>query len=130
MTTPIDIPMPYACTTLPQEGATVLQIAEGHRNRKGSGASTIFEVPDGVSTVTASWDGPQGVNVDLRDNATGVRKTLGKIPPGVGPRQISVSASVIGTGHGIQCILDTVPPVTHAANRGSIGVIPFPKFGQ
>lgn len=129
MTAPIDIPMPYACTTLPQEGATTLQIAEGHRNRPGTGASTIFEVPDGVSTVTASWDGPQGVSVDLRDNVTGVRKTLGKIPPGTGTRQISASASVIGTGHGIQCYLDSIPTVAHAAARGSIGVIPFPKFG-
>lgn len=125
-----DFLMPYACTTLPQAGATALQIAEGHRNRIGTGASTIFEVPDGVSTVTASWDGPQGVSVDLRDNATGTRKTLGTIPPGVGPRRIAVSASVIGTGHGIQCFLDTIPTVAHAAARGSIGVIPFPKFGQ
>lgn len=124
------VPMPYACTTLPQTGANVLQIAEGHRNRIGSGASTIFEVPDGVSTITASWDGPQGVNVDLRDNVTGVRKTLGKIPPGTGTRQIVVSASVVGTGHGIQCFLDTVPAEAQAGARGSIGVIPFPLFGQ
>lgn len=32
-----DFLMPYACTTLPQAGATVLQIAEGHRNRTGGG---------------------------------------------------------------------------------------------
>lgn len=87
-----DIPMPYACTTVPQAGAAVLQIHESHRNRAISGASTIFEVPDGVSIVTVTWDGPQGVDVSLRRN-DGSRSTVSRIESGGG--------AVLTTSHSV-----------------------------
>lgn len=120
----------YACTTLPQQGANILQIAEGHRNRPGAGASTIYEVPDGVSFVSVTWDGPQGASFGVRDNLTGARKDLGVIPPGPGSRMASAPVSVVGTGHGIQVFLDRIPTTGEMSHTGSISVIAQPIFGS
>lgn len=130
MTTPTDplagISMPYGGTLVPQEGADILQITAEHRNRQGAGASTIFEVPDGVSLVTASWDGPQGATVTLRDNGSGARKDLARIEAGGGVRSTPpVTVATVGTGNGIQVFLDSPPPADQADRRGSVTVVPI-----
>lgn len=129
MTEPIDfdfpeMKMPFSCTTTAQVGANILQIAPEHRNRVGVGASTIFEVPDGVSSVLVSWDGPQSVEVGLR-HPDGSRKTIERIPAGQGSRTTSALIGVVGVGHGIQVFLDTIPTAADANFTGTINVTPF-----
>ena len=127
MTQPDNIPMPYAATLLPQAGVDAVQILEAHRNWGGPGASTILAIPNGVSQISASYNGPQALIVRLR-YSDGTRTEIARIEAGSGFRSSQiVTLPAISAGEGLQIFLGSNATAHDAATyRASVTVIPIP----
>lgn len=127
MTQPISNLMPYAATLLPQAGVDAMQVLESHRNWGGSGRSTILALPNCVSQISASYNGPQALIVHLR-YSDGSRTEITRVEEGSGWRRSPiVSLPVISAGEGLQIFLSSAAS-THdeAKYRGSVMVVPTP----
>lgn len=120
--------MPYAATITPQAGSSVMQVLSAHRNWGGKGASTILAIPDGVSQVSATYNGPQALSVHLR-YSDGTRTEITRVEAGSGWRRSPVvSVPTVSANEGLQMFLAPAASAhDEATYRGSVMVIPTPN---
>lgn len=123
--------MPYAATLTPQAGVDAMQVLPAHRNWGSAGSSTILAIPDGVSQVSATFNGPHRMSVYHR-LSDGSRVLITEVEAGSGMRRSPVvSVPTVSANEGLQMFLAPAANAYDEANyRGSVMVIPIPDPTQ